>query len=233
MQEAIVYQTPTATAKPIAKGKVFAPLYSHEEEMFNAISHFIGGGLGVLGLIFSLILAYPNPAYMAAMAIFSMSMIVLYTMSAVYHVLPAGRAKGIFRIFDHCTIYLLIAGTYTPVCMIALGGTALGTGILIAEWAFAVVGITLNAVAMNKKFVKVLSMILYMGMGWAVAISFRPLLAAISNTSFYLILAGGLCYTVGVIFYALGKKHKNCHAVWHIFDLLGTAFQFFGVLLFL
>ncbi len=212
----------------------FTSLYSKGEELFNGISHIVGGALGVLALVLGLIYAAPAAVNMTAMSIFSVSIIVLYTMSALYHMLPSGRAKGIFRIFDHCTIYLLIAGTYTPYCMIALGGTTLGTVVLILEWACALGGIIMNAIAMNNKAVKVISMCFYVAMGWALAVGFNQLLSVISAPCFWLLLAGGIVYTVGIIFYVLGKKkYSSLHCVWHVFDLVGTLLQFASVMLLL
>ncbi len=211
----------------------FCSLYSKGEEIFNAVSHIVGGALGLFALVFGVWLAYPVRVNVVATAIFAVSVIILYTMSALYHFLPDGRAKGVFRVFDHCTIYLLIAGTYTPYCLIALGGSAVGIAVLCVEWACAVAGIIMNSVAMNNKAVKAISMVFYVVMGWAIAVAFRPLLASITPLCFWLLLGGGLAYTVGIIFYALGKKVKYFHSVWHLFDLLGTALQFASIMMLL
>ena len=213
--------------------KGFSSFYTRGEEIFNAVSHIVGGAFGLLVAVLGVLYAYPDASHVAAMLVFAASVVVLYTMSALYHFLPDGRAKGVFRIFDHCTIYLLIAGTYTPYCVIALGGTALGTGILIAEWVFAAAGIAMNAVAMNNKGVKALSMVMYRAMGWAIAVSFRALLQALSPLSFWLLLGGGLAYTFGIVFFALGRKVRYFHSVWHLFDVLGTVLQFASILLLL
>ena len=141
------------------------------------------------------------------------------------------RSKGVFRIFDHCTIFLLIAGTYTPYCMIALNGTALGLITLIVEWVCAVAGIIMNAVAMNKKAVKRISMALYLIMGWLAVLGFGKLYGMISTASLWLLLAGGIVYTAGIVFYAYGKRVRYFHSVWHLFDIAGTALQFASVLL--
>jgi hemolysin III len=145
--------------------------------------------------------------------------------------LPNGSGKAVFRVFDHCTIYLLIAGTYTPYCLIALGGTTVGTVILICEWALAIGGIIMNSIAMNNKIIKGISMGLYVIMGWMIVISFKRLLAFLSPASFWLLLLGGVAYTMGIAFYAFGKKVKYFHSIWHLFDLLGTALQFVSILL--
>ncbi len=215
------------------KRKYLPPVYTKGEEIFNAVSHIVGGAFGLIALIVLLIYTYPNPSYMWAVTAFGLGIIILYTMSALYHFLPSGGGKKVFRIFDHCTIFLLIAGTYTPFCVIALEGNVLGLIILIIEWSLAVIGITGNAIAMNNKFVKALSMASYCVMGWLILIAFVPLMQSISAASFWLLLLGGIAYTFGILFYALGKKVKYFHSVWHLFDILGTVLQFASILLIL
>ena len=216
-----------------SKGKIFCSFYTKGEEIFNAVSHIAGAAFGLIAWALTLFFAYPDPAAMAAVSVFGASIVILYTMSALYHFLPDGRAKGIFRIFDHCTIYLLIAGTYTPYCVIALGGTAVGFWVLLVEWLCAAVGIAMNAAAMNNKVVKGISMALYFTMGWLAIFVFPPLISAISPLSLWLLLGGGIAYTGGIVFFALGRKVKWFHSVWHIFDLAGTALQFASILLLL
>lgn len=209
------------------------PEYTKGEEIFNAVSHIVGGALGLAALVTLLIYAYPNAGYMASVAVFGISVIVLYTMSALYHFLPRGGGKKVFRIFDHCTIFLLIAGTYTPFCVIALGLSTTGIVILVIEWVLAVLGITGNAIAMNNKVIKGISMAFYCVMGWLILIAFGELFRNLTLAEFVLLLAGGLAYTLGIIFYALGKKIKYFHSVWHLFDVAGTALQFTSLLLLL
>lgn len=220
-----------AGEKPEKKG--FQSFYTKGEEIFNAVSHIAGGALGLIAWIVGMIYAYPSAVYMAAISVFGFSIVVLYTMSALYHFLPSGRAKGVFRIFDHCTIFLLIAGTYTPYCLIALQGTPVGLTILVVEWVCAVGGITMNAIAMNNKVVKGISMALYLVMGWMVVLGFGVLVNVLSAASFWLLLGGGLAYTGGIVFFALGKKVRYFHSVWHLFDIAGTALQFASILLML
>jgi len=208
-------------------------LYTKGEEIFNAVSHIVGGGLGVIALAVLIIFALPNAVDTVAVIIFALSVILLYTMSALYHFLRAGTGKRVFRIFDHCTIFVLIAGTYTPYCLIALGGTKIGLVILIAEWLLAALGITGNAIAMNNKAIKTLSMIFYLVMGWLILVSFPVLIANLPPVSFWLLLAGGIMYTSGIVFFALAKKVKYFHSIWHLFNIAGTALQFFSILLIL
>lgn len=216
---------------PRAQRRAFPSFYSKGEEIFNAVSHIVGGAIGIVAFVIAFIFAYPDGIKITAVSVFGLSIIILYTMSALYHFLPNGRGKAVFRIFDHCTIFLLIAGTYTPYCLIALGGTVLGYSILAAEWFMAVLGITGNAIAMNNKVIKGLSMALYVIMGWLILIAFVPLYNALSVASFYLLLAGGIAYTGGIVFYAFGKRVKYFHSIWHLFDIAGTVLQFLSILL--
>lgn len=223
---------PSATEK-VRRDRRIYPFYTKGEEIFNAVSHIVGGALGAIFWAVLMFLAYPNGVYMAAVSVFGIGVITLYTMSALYHFLPNNRAKNVFRIFDHCTIYLLIAGTYTPFCLIALEGQPIGLWILGIEWVLAVLGITGNAIAMKNIVVKSFSMAFYVIMGWLIVIAFPQLLAALSPASFALLLLGGLAYTGGIAFYAFGKKVKYFHSVWHLFDIAGTALQFTSILLLL
>lgn len=221
------------TEAPRSGGRHFTVFYSKGEEIFNAVSHIVGGAIGIAALVLGLIFAYPSAKNMIAVTVFAVSVIVLYTMSALYHFLRSGKAKAVFRIFDHCTIFLLIAGTYTPFCLIALNGSPLGIGILVAEWIMAVLGITGNAIAMNNKVIKGFSMAFYCIMGWLILIAFGQLVKMMPPTSFYLLLFGGIAYTVGIAFFAFGKKVKYFHSVWHLFDIAGTVLQFASILLLL
>ena len=222
----------TAYSQP-ASARPAEPVYGRGEELFNAVSHIVGGGLGAAFGIVLFVVASLSPSvdkYVSA-GVYTFSVIALYTMSALYHFLPQGRAKRVFRVFDHCTIFLLIAGCYTPFCLIALRGTAWGCVILAVEWGLAVPGIALNAVFMRRKAVKALSMAAYVVMGWMIIPAVPALLAAVSPACFACLLAGGLAYTVGIAFFALGKRRAYMHAVWHLFVLAGTSCQFVSVLL--
>ena len=210
----------------------FLSFYTRGEEIFNAVSHIAGGGLALIFWAVLLWASYPDGVRMTAVSLFGFGAVTLYTMSALYHFLPDGRAKGVFRIFDHCTIFLLIAGTYSPYCMIALGGM---TGIVVfaVEWGCAAAGIVMNAVAMNNKIVKGVSMALYCVMGWMALFVLPQLGSALTAAELALLVAGGVAYTAGIVFFALGKKVKWFHSVWHLFDIAGTALQFAGILLML
>ncbi len=222
-----------AAVPAAGKKKGFISFYTKGEEIFNAVSHIVGGALGVVALIVGVLLSYPDPIKIVGTSVFAVSVIILYTMSSLYHFLPNGVAKGVFRVFDHCTIFLLIAGTYTPFCLIVMRDTAFGLPILIGEWILAAAGITMNAIAMKKKAVIGISMVLYVVMGWAVAVSFPVLVNAVSTACFLLLFAGGVAYTAGIAFFALGSKVKYFHSVWHLFDLEGKILHFSAILLIL
>lgn len=211
----------------------FISFYTKGEEVFNAVSHIVGGGLGLVFWAVLAFFAYPDGMALMGVSLFGFGALALYTMSALYHFLPDGRAKGVFRIFDHCTIFLLIAGTYSPFCLIALGGTVEGWMVFGLQWGLAAVGIAMNAVAMNNKLVKGVSMALYVVLGWMALAVFPQLAAALPAPALWLLLAGGIAYTVGIVFFALGKKMRWFHPVWHLFDIAGTALQFASILLLL
>ena len=211
----------------------FISFYTKGEEVFNAVSHIVGGGLGLVFWAVLAFFAYPDGMALMGVSLFGFGALTLYTMSALYHFLPDGRAKGVFRVFDHCTIFLLIAGTYSPFCLIALGGTVEGWMVFGLQWGLAAVGIAMNAVAMNNKVVKGISMALYVVLGWMALAVFPQLAAALPAPALWLLLAGGIAYTVGIVFFALGKKMRWFHPVWHLFDIAGTALQFASILLLL
>ena len=212
------------------------PKYTKGEEIFNAVSHIIGGAFGivalVLGIIFAIKFKHDNLNILSVI-IYGVSMIILYTMSSIYHFLRRNRAKKLFRIFDHCTIFLLIAGTYTPICVILLRSYWWGIAILCFVWICTIIGITFNAISMHNKTIKILSMVLYVLTGWCVVIMIVPLLKLWKGPGFYYLLAGGIAYTIGIIFYAFGKKAKYIHSVWHLFVLLGTILQYISILFFI
>ena len=207
------------------------PLYTRGEEIFNAVSHIVGGAFGLIMWAVLLFMTWGNAVSMLAVSAFGLGVVVLYTMSTLYHFLPSGRGKRVFRIFDHCTIYLLIAGTFTPYCLIPLYGTAMGWTVLAIEWAAAVIGITMNAIAMNNMAIKIISMTMYFVSGW-LAITFLPmLLKVVPLGCVLLLLFGGIAYTAGIVFFAFGKKVRYFHSVWHLFTIAGTVLQFLSIMM--
>ena len=209
------------------------PKYTKGEEIFNAVSHIVGGAFGiavlVLGIIFSVI--YSNGYGLASMIVYGTSMIILYTMSAIYHFLRPNRAKRLFRIFDHCTIFLLISGTYTPFCLITLREVSnIGWILFGIVWGLAILGIVGNAINMHHPVIKTLSMICYIGMGWCIVFAIKTLLANLAFGGFLFLLLGGISYTIGAVFYGFGRKCKYIHSVWHLFVLMGSILHFFSIL---
>ena len=228
--QAVVSPCPAPAGKDAREKKGFLSFYTKGEEIFNAVSHIVGGAMGLAFWIVLALLAAPDAAALLGVSLFGAGVVILYTMSALYHFLPDGRAKGVFRVFDHCTISLLIAGTYSPFCLVALGGTV-GWIVFGVQWACAAAGITMNAIAMNNKVVKGISMALYFVEGWMALALFPLLVKTMSAASLLFLLGGGIAYTAGIVFFALGRKVRWFHSVWHIFDLAGTALQFVSILL--
>lgn len=209
------------------------PKYSKGEEIFNYVSHIVGGAFGIFSMIFCFFLCVNelNGRNIASIVVYSLSVVLLYTMSALYHSL-AGRAKSIFRILDHLTIYILIAGSYTPFCLIALKDSIWGWIIFGIVWGIAIIGIILNATMMSKKSVKVISYISYVIVGWIIVIAIPDLLKSIELGGFLLLLFGGIAYTIGILFFALGKRKKWFHSIWHIWCLVGTILQFLSIVIY-
>ena len=196
--------------------------YTKGEEIFNAVSHIIGGAFGivalVLGIIFAIKFKHDNLNILSVI-IYGVSMIILYTMSSIYHFLRRNRAKKLFRIFDHCTIFLLIAGTYTPIVLLKLN-TVLGWWMFGIVWFLAIIGIVLNSIDLKKY--KTISMILYLVMGWCIIFSFKNLLENMNIMGILFSLLGGIIYTIGAVLYGIGKKKKYMHSVFHIFCIIAS-----------
>lgn len=207
-------------------------LYSKGEEIFNGVTHIVGGGIGIIFLIIGTIIASikGDSLDILALVIYGVSMIILYSMSSIYHMLNLNKGKAVFQILDHCTIYLLICGTYTPYILVSLRNLT-GYIILAIVYGVSILGIALNATMMKKLPVKIFSYISYLGIGWCVVFIIFDLIEAISLSSFIFLLLGGLAYTSGMIFYALGRKKKWFHSIWHIFVLLGSILQFVSIIL--
>lgn len=205
------------------------PKYTKGEEIFNMTSHIVGGVLGIVALVLCVVFAavHGNGYGVVSGAIYGVTMVILYTMSSIYHGLnPKRKAKKVFQVLDHCSIYLLIAGSYTPfaLCTLREYSTALGWTIFGVIWFVAILGIILNSIDI-KKF-RVFSMICYLVMGWCIVFKINLLPELLGTAGFVLLLLGGLAYTIGAILYGLGKKHKYMHSVFHLFILLGSLLQF-------
>ena len=210
------------------------PDYTRGEECMNTVTHIVGGGLAVAALTLCVVRAalHGNIWGVVSSAIYGASMIALYTVSSVYHGLRPGMGKKVMQVVDHCTIYFLIAGTYTPVVLSALRPVcpALGWGLFAFEWSLAALACTLTAIDLKRY--NVFSMICYIGMGWAVIPFARQVLEVLSCPGFWLLLSGGIAYTVGAVLYCIGSKRRWMHSVFHIFVVLGSILQFFAVFLY-
>lgn len=207
------------------------PDYSKGEEIMNMVTHIVGGALGVVVLILCVIRAAVRGGWVDVMGavIYGVSMITLYTMSSVYHGLRPGTAKKVMQVLDHCTIYFLIAGTYTPIVLTALRPVypVLGWGLFAFEWAMAALGASLNAVDLKKY--RVFSMCCYIGMGWAVILSVGKVIERLGIAGFVYLLLGGIAFTVGAVLYGVGAKKHWMHSVFHIFVVIGTLLQFVAI----
>ncbi len=199
------------------------PSYTVAEEVINAATHGVGAGLAIAGLAALLINGRHDTLTLAADSVFGVTMILLYTVSTLYHALGVCPGKKICQILDHCTIFLLIAGTYTPISLLCFGGVT-GWVMFSIVWTVAVVGIVLNAIDL-KRF-KTFSMVCYLALGWLVIFFFKPLLTHLDPGAIFNLIAGGVFYTVGAVIYGVGKKVKYMHSVWHLFVLGGTIFHY-------
>lgn len=211
------------------------PTYTKGEEIFNMTSHIVGGVLGIVATVLCVIFAalHGNVYGVVSGAIYGASLIILYTMSSIYHGLsPKLFSKRVFQVLDHCTIFLLIAGCYTPValCNIREINPTAGWWIFGIIWGLAILGIVLNAIDL-KKF-KVFSMICYLLMGWCIIFRLDLLLQSVDPVGITLLVAGGIAYTIGAILYGIGKNHKYFHSIFHLFIVLGSLLQFFCILLY-
>jgi hemolysin III len=198
------------------------------EEIANAVTHGVGAALAAAGTIVMLVFAAEKSdlVRIVSVSIYGFSMIFLYMMSTLYHAITNFKAKRIFQKLDHCSIFVLIVGSYAPVCLSLLGGT-LGWTLFAVNVFCGVAGIVANAISVSK-WHKV-SLVLYLIMGWSVVIAVKPLIQLIALDGFALLLAGGLLYSIGVIFYKM-KKPRFMHSVWHLFVLGGSTFLYFFML---
>lgn len=199
------------------------PTYSISEEVLNAVSH----GLGVLFSVFAIVFLIFKYSYdlknSIYMLVYGVTLFVLYMGSTLYHSVKVSKFKGILRKFDHCSIFLLIAGTYTPICGVYLKSLESNI-ILISVWVMALLGIVINIIDINR-FSKI-SLALYVLMGWSVVFIAKSVFESMSTNQLLLLLFGGISYTLGAVLYVIGKKVRYIHFVWHLFVLAGSILQF-------
>lgn len=196
-------------------------------ERFNGITHLVGAALALAGLALLVTVAarQGDPWKIVSFSLYGATLFMLYGFSTLYHSLR-GRAKAIFRRFDHLAIYLLIAGTYTPFALVTLRG-GWGWSLFGVIWGLAVVGMGLEY--LPRKGPRILPVVIYLGMGWLALVALRPLWQALPLMGFVWLVAGGLCYTVGVVFYSLDEKLRHAHGIWHLFVLAGSISHYFAI----
>jgi len=218
-------------AKRIKLRDRLLPNYSRGEEIMNMVTHIVGGGLGVLILlacVFKSALGDNIPGVVGS-AIYGGMMVTLYCMSSVYHGLRPCTGKKVMQVIDHCTIYFLICGTYTPIMLSAFVPVypVIGWSVLIAEWALAFLAGTLTAIDLKKY--NAFSMVCYILMGWGIIFFLPQAVAVLTKPGFLLLLFGGIAYTVGAVLYGIGSKMPWMHSVFHIFVVLGSVLQFLAI----
>ncbi len=211
------------------------PTYTRGEEIFNMVSHIVGAPLGIVAIVLGVIFSAINKSGygIASSIVYGITLILLYTMSSIYHGLnPKLKAKKVFQIIDHCSIFLLIAGTYTPFCLCTLREYNPCTGWVIfgVVWGLAIVGIAFNSIDLKKY--KIFSMICYLIMGWCIIVKINVIMEELGMSGFLLLLSGGVIYTVGAIFYGLGKKHKWMHSIFHLACVIGSLLHLICILLY-
>ncbi len=194
-------------------------------EYFNSISHLVGAALALIGatVLITVAAIEGEPAKIVGFSIYGTSLFLLFLASTLYHSFY-GRVKALFQMFDHIAIYLLIAGTYTPIALLAIGGET-GTWLLVAVWGLALVGCVLESIPL--KVHDAVSTTIYLAMGWSCVFAMDSIVAGMSPMAFNFLIAGGIFYTIGVVFYVLDNWYDWCHEVWHIFVLAGSAAHYF------
>lgn len=207
------------------------PKYTKGEEITNMVTHIVGGSFGIAYLVLCVIFAaiHRNPMGVVSTAIYGVSVVSLFTLSSVYHGLAPSTAKKVLQVLDHCTIYFMIAGTYTPITLCALRSknTALGWTVFGVVWGVCALAVTLTAIDL-KKYSK-FSMVCYIAMGWCIIFSAKPTFEALTLPGAMFLLIGGILYTIGAVLYGIGKKKKYVHSIFHVFVVLGSLMHFFCI----
>ena len=209
------------------------PDYTRGEELMNMITHIVGGAVGLLILIGSILIGakHRDPWAITSGSIYGVLTCTLFVISSVYHGLPDGIGKRVMQVIDHCTIYFMIAGTYTPVLLVGIRKVMPAAAWIVfgVEWGCAIIAAALTAIDLKRY--KVFSMICYLAMGWAIVAILKPTFQVLGSSGFLWLLAGGICYTIGAVLYGLGKKHRYMHSVFHLFVNAGSLLQAIAILL--
>ncbi len=202
----------------------------YKGERFNGYSHLIGAIFSVAGMVALIVYAslYNDAWKIVSAAIYGSTLVLLYTISTLYHSLQ-GRAKAVFQKLDHCSIYLLIAGSYTPFALVTLRGPW-GWTLFGVNWGLAIIGIV-QELWIGKR-TRFFSLLIYVVMGWLILFAFKPLMAALPPAGLYWLAAGGLAYTAGIVFFLFDEKVRHFHGIWHLFVLAGSVCQFISVLVY-
>ena len=208
------------------------PDYTRGEEIMNMVTHIVGGSLGILILISCLLKAAHKENIMGIISssVYGSCMIILYTVSSIYHGLYPSTGKKVMQIIDHCTIYFLIAGTYTPILLSAFlpAYPVLAWVIFALQWALCFTAATLTAIDLKKY--NVFSMVCYIAMGWCIILFIPQTIRVVTRAGFYLLLSGGLAYTAGAVLYGIGAKKRWYHCVFHIFVVAGSFLQYLTII---
>lgn len=203
------------------------PKYTRGEDIANMVTHIVGGAIGIAVLVLSVVTAalHRNVWGVVGSSIYGASMVALYTVSSVYHGLKPGMGKKVMQVIDHCTIYFLIAGTYTPILLSSIRRLhpALAWVIFGVEWGLVAFAVVFTAIDHNKY--KRLSMICYIGMGWCILLALRATVESIGLTGFLWLVGGGIAYTVGAVLYGIGKSRPVFHTIFHVFVDIGSILQ--------
>ena len=207
------------------------PDYTKAEELMNMITHIVGGALGVIALILCVAVSIirNNVWGVVGSAIYGASLIILYTTSSIYHGLRPGMGKKVMQVLDHCTIYFLIGGTYTPILLSSIRKVSplAAWGLFALVWGLAAMAATFTAIDLKKY--AVLSMVCYIGMGWSIVLAAKTAIEAIPLPGLLWCLGGGISYTIGAVLYGLGRTRRFMHSVFHIFVVIGSILQFFCI----
>ena len=229
MHTTYVMQSRTQKASP---HRIPLPDYTRAEEITNMVTHIVGGvfAMAAIPLLAVAAALHGNVWAIVSGAIYGVTLLIMFTVSSVYHGLHKGRAKRVMRVIDHCDIYFLIAGTYTPILLCAVRplNPAMAWTIFGVEWALTAMAVTLNAIDL-KRYEKT-SMVCYIGMGWCVVVFLNYAIEAMTAPGFILLLCGGIAFTIGAVLYGIGKRVRFMHAVFHILVLIGCVLQFLSIL---
>ena len=214
--------------------RIQLPDYTRGEEIANMATHIVGGAFAIAAIPLLIVTAasHHNPWAIVSGAIYGAALLLMFTVSSVYHGLHRGVAKRVMRVIDHCDIYFLIAGTYTPILLAGIRPhhPEIAWTIFGVEWSLAAIAVTLNAVDL-KRYEKI-SMACYIGMGWCIVAAVRYAIEALTPAGFWLLLSGGIAFTIGAVLYVIGKRVRYIHSIFHVFVLIGCFLQFLAILLY-